>query len=157
RTHVADSGREDPVTPQFVRLSRAVAAAGDRLRRIKELAQSKYASPAEVQQAEYDLAAARADLDASRRDKTQQLAAAETSVADAKLAVQGAERTLRDAHDATEALRSSAKENSDIDLLQKNLMELGFEGGAADAIKRWQAKTGRSATGLIEPGQIVVA
>jgi hypothetical protein len=157
RAHVADSGQEDPVTPQFVRLSRAVAAARDRLRRIKELAESKYASPAEVQQAEYDFAAARADLDASRRDKTQQLAAAETSAADAKLAVQSAERTLRDAHDATEALRSSAKENSDIDLLKKNLTELGFTGGASDAIKQWQAKTGRSATGLIEPGQIVVA
>jgi hypothetical protein len=157
RAHVADSGREDPVTPQFVRLSQSVAAARDRLRRIKELAQSKYASPAEVQQAEYDLAAARAELDASRRDKTQQLASAETSVADAKLAVQVAERALRDAHDASEALRSSAKENSDIDLLRTNLMELGFEGGAADAIKQWQAKAGRSATGLIEPGQIVVA
>ena len=157
RAHLADSGREDPVTPQFVRLSQAVAAASDRLRRIKELAESRYASPAEVQQAEYDLAAARAELDASRRDKTQQLAAAETAVAEARLAVQSAERALRDAHDATEALRSSAKENSDIDLLRTNLAALGFEGGAAESIRSWQTKTGRSPTGLIEPGQIVVA
>jgi multidrug efflux pump subunit AcrA (membrane-fusion protein) len=78
-------------------------------------------------------------------------------VADAKLAVQGAERTLRDAHDASEALRSTAKENSDIELLRTNLTELGFKGGASDAIRQWQTKTGRSATGLIEPGQIVVA
>lgn len=157
RRHVADAGRDQPETPTYVRLSQAVAAATDRLHRIEKLAESHYASPSEVQQARYDVAAAQADLDASKRDRTQQLATAETSLADAKLAVQGAERSLRDAHDTGNALLASANDNADVEVLRKNLATLGFKGGAADEIRSWQKKVGRSATGLVEPGHVVVA
>jgi hypothetical protein len=157
RVHVADSGREQPVTPQFIRLAQAVDAARDRLHRIEQLAESRYASPAEVQQARYDLAAAQAEADAGRRDRSQQLAAAETAQAEARLAVQGAERALRDARDATNALRASANDNTDIALLRGNLAALGFQGGAVEMIRRWQQKVGRSTTGMVEPGHVVVA
>jgi len=131
--YVADTIREQPTTPQFIRLTQAVAAA------------------------RVDLAAAQAELDATRRDRVQQRAAAQTALADARVAVQAAERVLRDAHDASNALLSSAKENLDIDMLQKNLSELGYTGPAESVIRRWQKDSGRPATGLIEPGQIVVA
>ena len=157
RVHVADSERAQPLTPQFIRLQQAVATARDRLHRIEQLADSRYASPAELQQARYELAAAQAEADAGRRERTQQLAAAETAQAEARLTVQATERTLRDAHDATEALRASANDNRDIELLRENLAALGFKGGAAEVIRRWQQKAGRSATGLVEPGHIVVA
>lgn len=155
--YVADTVRERPTTPQFIRLTQAVAAARDRLHRIEQLAEQKYTTPAEVQQARVDLAAAQAEIDAARRDRIQQRAAAETALADARVAVQAADRTLRDAHDASNALLSSAKQNLDIEMLRENLSELGYMGSAEDAVKRWQKESGRPATGLIEPGQIVVA
>jgi multidrug efflux pump subunit AcrA (membrane-fusion protein) len=155
--YVADTIREQPTTPQFIRLTQAVAAARDRLHRIEQLAEQHYTTAAEVQQARVDLAAAQAELDATRRDRVQQRAAAQTALADARVAVQAAERVLRDAHDASNALLSSAKENLDIDMLQKNLSELGYTGPAESVIRRWQKDSGRPATGLIEPGQIVVA
>lgn len=157
RVHVADSERAQPLTPQFIRLQQAVAAARDRLHRIEQLAESRYASPAELQQARYELAAAQAEADGARRERTQQLAAAETALAEARLTVQGAERALRDAHDASEALRASANDNRDIGLLRENLAALGFKGGAIEVIRRWQQQAGRSATGLVEPGHVVVA
>lgn len=156
RLHAEDGGSAQPVTPQFVRLAQAVAAAEDRLRRIEQLAKSKYASPAEVQQARYELAAAQAELDAGRRDRTQQLATARTAMAEAELAAHQAGRMLRDAQDVRRALLASAS-NTDIDILRANLAELGHKGAAAAAIRAWQQQAGRSATGLIEPGQIVVA
>lgn len=156
RLHAEDGGREPPVTPQFVRLTQAVAAAADRLRRIEKLAQSQYASPAEQQQARYELAAAQAELDAGRRDRTQQLANARTALAEAELAAHQAGRVLRDAQDVRRALLASAT-NTDIDILRGNLAELGHKGPAAAAIRAWQKQVGRSVTGLIEPGQIVVA
>lgn len=157
RLHVADSGREQPTTPQFIRLAQAVAAARDRLARIERLGQSRYASPAELQQARYELAAAQAEADAATRERTQQQAAADTLLAEARLAVQAAERSMRDARDASNALRSSANENFDLEVLRQNLEALGFKGGAADVVRRWQQKSGRSATGLVEPGHVVVA
>jgi hypothetical protein len=157
RIHVEDGQREQPITPQFVRLSAATTAARDRLRRIEQLAESGFTTPAEVQQARYELAAAQAELDDGIRERTQQLAIARTAVSEARLAVHEAERTLRDSHDALNALLSIANANSDIELLRANLAALGYDGAAADAIRRWQADAGRSATGLIEPGQIVVA
>jgi hypothetical protein len=157
RVHVEDSRRDTPQTPQFVRLWQAVAAARDRLHRIEKLAESRYASPADVQQASYELAAARAELDAARRDRVQQLAAGEAALADAKLAVHQAERTLRDARDTRDALLASANEDADVAILRSNLTALGHEGHALDAVRNWQKASGRSATGLVEPGHIVVA
>jgi hypothetical protein len=154
--HAQDAGRAQPVTPQFVRLAQAVAAAEDRLRRIEQLAKSQYASPAELQQARYELAAAQAELDAGRRDRTQQLATARTALAEAELAAHQAERLLRDAGDVRRALLASAS-NTDIEILRTNLAELGHKGPAAAAIRAWQKQVGRSQTGLIEPGQIIVA
>jgi hypothetical protein len=127
------------------------------LGRIEQLARGGYTTPAEVQQARYELSVAQAEADATRRDKAQQLAAADTAVAEARLVVQQAERALRDARDESNALLSSANDSADIDLLQKNLVELGYKGGAANAIRRWQQAAGRPVTGLIEPGQIIVA
>lgn len=157
RVHVTDSERAEPVTPQFIRLNEAIVAAGDRLRRIERLAEAEFASAAEIQQAHYELSVAQADLDAAIRDRTQQLAAAETAAAEARVAVLEAERALRDARDALGALLTIANENADIELLRENLAVLGFEGPAAETIRRWQSSVGRSATGLIEPGQIVVS
>lgn len=157
RTYVADTPLEQPKTPQFIRLSAAVTAARDQLRRIEQLAEKKYATAAEVQKARVDLAAAQAELDLSKKDKAQQLIAAEAALANASVAVQGAERALRDAHDVSNALLSSAKDNLDIDILRKNLEALGYKGATDTAVRSWQRASGRSATGLIEPGQIVVA
>jgi hypothetical protein len=157
RTHMEDSTRDEPTTPQFVRLAQAIAAARDRLHRIEQLGASGFTTPAEADQARYELAAAQADRDAAGRERVQQFAAAGTAVADAQLAVHQAERALRDAQDVRNALLSSANANADIDLLKENLQALGYDGSAADAIRRFQMDAGRSATGLIEPGQIVVA
>jgi multidrug efflux pump subunit AcrA (membrane-fusion protein) len=157
RAHVADSGRDEPRTPQFVRLAQAVAAARDRLRRIEALAEKNYASAAEVQDAAYGLAAAQAELDAARRERQLQLAAAEAALAEARLAVHRAERALRDARDARDALLASSNDDADVAVLRANLAALGFEGPAAASIRRWQHESGRSATGLVEPGHIVVA
>jgi len=157
RTHEEDSLRTDPVTPQFVRLAQAVAAARDRLQRIAKLAEKGHASPAEVQAAQYDLAAAQAEQDAARRERGLQRVAAEAALADAKLAVHQAERTLRDARDVRDALLASANEDADVAILRANLETLGFTGRAVDAVRRWQQHSGRSATVLVEPGHIVVA
>lgn len=157
RVHVEDGASEKPATPQFVRLQQALAAARDRLHRIGKLAASGFASPAELQQAGYELAASQAELDAARRERTQQLAAARSALADAKLAAHQAERSLRDARDVRDALLASANENADVAILSTNLAELGYAGRAIDAVRAWQKKTGRSATGLVEPGHIVVA
>jgi hypothetical protein len=157
KTHMEDSARDTPITPQFVRLAQAIAAARDKLHRVEQLRASGFTTPAEVEQAQYELAAAQAERDAAGRERVQQFATASTAVADAQLAVHGAERTLRDAQDVRNALLSSANANADIDLLQENLHALGYDGAAASAIRNLQTDTGRSATGLIEPGQIVVA
>lgn len=152
-----DSTRDVPTTPQFVRRAQAVAVARDKLQRIEQLRTGSFTTPADVDQARAELASAQAEFDATRRDAVQQFAAAETAVADAQLAVHEAGRVLRDAQDAREALLSSANADADIALLQQNLAELGYSGSAHDVIRRWQADAGLSASGLIEPGQIVVA
>jgi hypothetical protein len=113
--------------------------ARDKLSRAEQLREGGFTTPADTDQLHSELATA------------------ETAVATAQLAVHEAERALRDAQDARNALLSSANANADVALLQKNLAELGYEGAAADAIRRWQAATGHSASGLIEPGQIAVA
>ena len=78
-------------------------------------------------------------------------------MADAQLKVHEGTRALRDAQDVRNALLSSANADADITLLQENLAALGYEGTATDAIRHWQTAAGHSASGLIEPGQIVVA
>lgn len=157
RTHKLDSSRDQPVTPQFVRLTEAVATALQRLQRVERLAESNFVSDEDLQKVRYDVAAAKAELDAAKRERTQQFAAAETTVAGARLAIVEAERALRDASDVLDALLSSARDNADIELLRENLLALSFEDPQAKTVRHWQAAAGRSATGLIEPGQIVVS
>lgn len=155
--HQDDSEREQPVTPQFIRLTQAVAAARDRLGRIEKLSKSGYTTPEDLQKVRYELASAQAELDAATRDRTQQAAMARSSVAEAELALLEAQRQLRDANDDLNALLSIANHNADITLLRENLKALGYEGNANEVIRQWQIDAGRSATGLVEPGQVVVA
>jgi hypothetical protein len=127
---------------QRARLAEAdikLKVARDKLSRTEQLRERGFTTPADTDQVRAELATA------------------ETAVATAQLAGHEAERALRDAQDARNALLSSANADADIALLQKNLAELGYEDGAADTIRRWQAATGHSASGLIEPGQIAVA
>ncbi len=152
-----DSLLDEPVTPPFVRRMQAVDAARARLRRIEQLHEAGFTTSAELEQARYETAAAHADLDATRRDSIQLYAAAETAVADALLAQHQAERALRDAQDEQNTLLSSDNANADIALLQENLAALGYNGSADAVIRHWQTQAGRSASGLIEPGQVVVA
>ena len=152
-----DSQLDEPVTPPFVRSMQAVDAARARLRRIEQLHEAGFTTPAELEQARYETAAANADLDATRRDSIQLYAAAQTAVADAQLAQHQAERALRDAQDVQNTLLSSDNANADIALLQENLAALGYNGAADAVIRHWQTQAGRSASGLIEPGQVVVA
>lgn len=113
--------------------------AHDKVSRTEQLHERGFATPADADQVRTELATA------------------ETAVATAQLAVHEAARALRDAQDVRNALLSSANADADIALLQENLMALGYEGSAMDAIRRWQAAAGHSASGLVEPGQIVVA
>lgn len=113
--------------------------ARDKLGRTEQLRERGFTTPADTDQARLELATA------------------ETAVADAQLKVHEAARALRDAQDVRSALLSSANADADIELLRENLAALGYEGSAVDAIRHWQAATGHSASGLIEPGQIVVA
>lgn len=113
--------------------------ARDRLGRAEQLRERGFMTPADADQARAELAAA------------------ETALADAQLKVHEATRAFRDAQDVRNALLSSANADADIALLQENLAALGYEGTATDAIRRWQTAAGHSASGLIEPGQIVVA
>lgn len=113
--------------------------ARDKLSRTEQLREGGFTTPADTDQVRAELATA------------------ETAVATAQLAVHEAARALRDAQDARSALLSSANADADVALLRENLAALGYEGAAADAVRRWQAATGHSASGLIEPGQIAVA
>gem|GEM_PF-3433956 len=152
-----DSLLDEPVTPPFVRRMHSVDAARARLRRIEQLLETGFTTPAELEQARYETAAANADLDAAKRDSLQMYAAAETSMADALLEQHQAERALREAQDAQNTLLSSDNANADIALLQENLAALGYNGAASNIIRQWQTDAGRSASGLIEPGQVVIA
>lgn len=127
---------------QRARLAEAdtkLTVARDKLDRTEQLRVRGFTTPADTDQARAELASA------------------ETAVADAQLRVHEATRALRDAQDVRNALLSSANADADITLLQENLAALGYEGTATDAIRHWQAAAGHSASGLIEPGQIVVA
>jgi uncharacterized Zn-binding protein involved in type VI secretion len=127
---------------QQARLAEAemkLKVARDKLSRTEQLRERGFTTPADTDQVRSELATA------------------ETAVATAQLAVHEAARALRDAQDTRSALLSSANADADVEILRKNLAELGYEGAAADAVRRWQAATGHSASGLIEPGQIAVA
>jgi hypothetical protein len=156
RLHLADSIREDPATPSFVQLSRAVTAANDRLERFLHLMESGGVIKTDVEGAEYELAVARANLDAAKRDARRQVSSADTAVAEARLAGHIAQRHLLDAQDSLDALLSNANENADVALLRSNLEALGYSGPASTMVRNWQSNAGRSPTGLIEPGQIIV-
>jgi len=54
-------------------------------------------------------------------------------------------------------LRSRENIRIDVRTLEDNLVALGYEGPAAEMVRRWQADLGLPATGVIEPGLAVFA
>jgi multidrug efflux pump subunit AcrA (membrane-fusion protein) len=156
RARLADSEREPPRTPQLIQLNAAVRSAADDLERARELARSGVTSAVDLQAAEYALAVARATLDAVVTELRERFESAESRLLEAQLAVLRAERADTEARDRLDALRSMANERSDVALLEDNLSALGYTGSASEAVRAWQADLERDASGLIEPGLIVV-
>jgi len=152
-----DSGRGDPQSAEFMHLGGAVRSAEERLDRTRALFASNARTLSEVEAVEGELAAARAGLAAAIRDLHQQAQSARQELASARAAAFEAERVVQSAQDRLEVLRSRENIRIDVRTLEDNLVALGYEGPAAEMVRRWQADLGLPATGVIEPGLAVFA
>ncbi|HEY9012874.1 MAG TPA: hypothetical protein VIN06_17855 [Devosia sp.] len=157
KTRLVDSDASTPATAEFIDLAAAVHAADERLQRVRQLSAADYSSSAELDKAEAELAAARATMAAATRAIRQQLDTARLDVAAARVATAQAESDLRTARDTFAKLDAQADDQTDVELVTRNLSALGFTGALHEQVRAWQAAAGLPVTGRIEPGHVVVA
>ncbi|MEO7223479.1 MAG: peptidoglycan-binding domain-containing protein, partial [Devosia sp.] len=155
---LADALSSTPAMPEFIQIAGAVHAAEAKLARVRELAAAELAPMVEIAAAEAELAAAGATFDAAIRVHRKDLSAAGLDAVTARVAVAGATVKRDELRSALEALASRTSDDADIAQLAENLKALGHdEGTLAVAVRAWQKAAGLPVTGIVGPGQVVIA
>jgi hypothetical protein len=146
-----------PATAEFIEVAGAVRAAEAKLSRVSALSAAELAPSIDIADAEAEVAAARAALDAAVRGLRRDIAAAGLDAATTRLAVAAAEMEIEELEIALEALVARASDHRDVRQIADNLTALGYEGPLPDQVRAWQRDAGLPATGSIGPNHLVVA
>lgn len=154
---LADALSATPATPEFVELADRIRTAEARVDRVRTLSEAALTPSVEVGAAEAELATARARFDDAVRTLRSALADVRLDAASARLAVANAEAARNERRAAVDALAARADDDSDLAQIAENLAALGYGGPILDQVRAWQADAGLPVTGIVGPGQIVVA
>lgn len=154
---LADALSVAPATAEFIQLAGAVGAAEAKLARVTKLSAAELAPTVEIAAAEAELAAARAGFDSALRGLRKEIAVAGLDTVTARLAVADAEQKRAALRTERDALAARASDDADVRQLADNLATLGYEGALPDQVRAWQRDAGLPITGIVGPGQLVVA
>lgn len=154
---LADAQSPTPLLAEFVQLTGAVQAAEAKLARVGKLSAAELTPAVQIAGAEAELAAARASFDGAIRGLQKDVAATRIEIATSRIAVAGANVKRDSADRALATLEALASDDEDVRQIADNLAALGYEGKLPEQVAAWQRDAGLPATGIIGPGQIVVA